>query len=499
MVLSCGEDEKIPIKKLRQSLLILIKHHLVITEVLPEDVSQATSFSKIEMSGLVYRVDLISVIRRLKYGQMLQYTSSHYSHVAEILVENLMVHGSMTITQLISTMLLDPRVNADEEELKLTFNKLVQDRFVILHPPLEVKTRSQAQAFQTISAAARTVNSILAINAGAGSASSSAAVAAAAAALSADGKKGPVKRGRKATGAAATSDATSFLPAELRAAAAAASQPAAAPTAIPAAIDESAPAAKKRRIVRGTAAAAAAVSSGIGHGATSATGSGPEVATPMLSDSVVNPDSRWKVGVEQFLKIQKHKVCVEFIQEQCGGLAEVIAKVVLKQSIQQEVDAHAPRSMTFSLFELQQSLKEHQASTSSGAATIPTDFATLRDVLEVMRHSSIKAILKVSDELLCLHEPVSHLTDTHTQHTTTHNGLAIGGDTGATREKRRAQSLRDQLRRHLRGGTTADGAFHRDWSLWSAKCPHLGIAHAESVSRTTSDHGSCDFTRARDT
>jgi hypothetical protein len=435
LVLSCGEDEKIPIKKLRQSLLILIKHHLVITEVLPEDVSQATSFSKIEMSGLVYRVDLISVIRRLKYGQMLQYTSSHYSHVAEILVENLMVHGSMTITQLISTMLLDPRVNADEEELKLTFNKLVQDRFVILHPPLEVKTRSQAQAFQTISAAARTVNSILAINAGAGSASSSAAVAAAAAALSADGKKGPVKRGRKATGAAATSDATSFLPAELRAAAAAASQPAAAPTAIPAAIDESAPAAKKRRIVRGTAAAAAAVSSGIGHGATSATGSGPEVATPMLSDSVVNPDSRWKVGVEQFLKIQKHKVCVEFIQEQCGGLAEVIAKVVLKQSIQQEVDAHAPRSMTFSLFELQQSLKEHQASTSSGAATIPTDFATLRDVLEVMRHSSIKAILKVSDKLLlCLHEPVSHLTDTHTTH---HNTQWTGYRRGHWSNKRK--------------------------------------------------------------
>lgn len=353
------------------------------------------------MSGLVYRVDLINVIRRLKYGQMLQYISSHYSNVAEIMVENLMVHGSMTITQLISTMLLDPRVNADEEELKLTFNKLVQDRFVILHPPLEVKTRSQAQAFQTISAAARTVNSILAINSGAGSASSSAAVAAAAAALTADGKKGPLKRGRKAAGVAAASDATSFLPAELRAAAAAASQPAPTPTVAPAAIDESAPAAKKRRIVRGTAAAAAAVSNG---GATSAAASGPEAAAPMLSDSVVNPDSRWKVGVEQFLKIQKHKVCVEFIQEQCGGLAEVIAKVVLKQSIQQEVDAHAPRSMTFSLFELQQSLKEHQASTSSGAATIPTDFATLRDVLEVMRHSSIKAILKVSAvDYRCIH------------------------------------------------------------------------------------------------
>lgn len=404
LALICGENEKIPIKKVRQSLLILIKHHLVIIEVLPEDAHLATSHSKIEMTGLVYRIDIVEVIRRLKYGHMLQYISAQYSPVAEIMVENLMVNGSMSINQLIATMQQDPRVNADEEELKLTFNKMVQDRFIVLQPLLEVKTRNQAQAFQTISAAARTVNSILATQ---GTASSTAGkgaskAAGAAAANNLDQKKAPVKRGRKPATASAGDALLSMLPAELRAMNAASAT--ASVTSVSAEesslVEDNAPAAKKRRIVRGTAAvaAAAAVASVPVNSSSSAANSALASQAALsadLSDSVVNPDSRWKVGIEQYLKVQKHKVCIEFIQEQCGGLAEVIAKVVLKQSIQQEVDCHAPRSMAFSLLELQQALKDHQAGTSSGAAAIPTDFSTLRDVLEVMRHSAIKAVLKV--------------------------------------------------------------------------------------------------------
>jgi hypothetical protein len=391
LALACGENEKIPIKKIRQALLILIKHHIVITEVLPEDAHLATSLSKIEMTGLVYRIDLIAVIRRLKYGQMLQHINAHYSIVAEIMVEILIVNGSMTINQLISSIQQDPRVDADEDELKLTFNKLVQDRFVVLCPPLEVNTRSEAQSFQTISAAARTINSILSINSVRGTASSGAAPATST--TDATAKKGPVKRGRKPA-AGAVNDASNLLPAELRAATAS-NAAKAATAAVVASVDfnaeESAPAAKKRRVARGTAVTAA-------KDVPSAVTTSAQAALPVeFSDSIVNPDSRWKVGIEQFLKVQKHKICIEFVQEQCGGLAEVIAKVILTQSIQQEVDCHAPRSMNFSLLELQQAMKVHQAGTSSGAAVLPTDFSTLRDVLEVMRHSSIKAVLKAGD------------------------------------------------------------------------------------------------------
>lgn len=393
VALNCGDDNKIPVKKIRQALLILLKHHFIIVECLPEEAHNATSQSKLELAGLVYRMDLDTVIRHIKYGQMLNYVSTNYNNVAEVMIELLMVHGSLTFNKLDEIITQEGRVETTPEEMKATFNRLVQDRFIIGHPTLQVNTRAQAQAFQTTSAAARTITSILGTSAmlpgmpGSGpgraaSSSGSAGAAAAAAAVgvaSAAAKKAPVKRGRKPA-VAAEGESASMLPVELRAMAEAANKAAtAAATAKTNGTDyfaeeDDAPAVKRRR---------GAPRNG-----------GEETATRVTAADIVNQTSRWRVGVEQFLKVQKHQVCCEFVQEQFAGYAEKIVKVVLKQSIQHEVDCRAPRSMTFSVLELQKMLKDSQQQQPQ-QQPVPTDLATLRELLDVLRHSSTKAILKV--------------------------------------------------------------------------------------------------------
>lgn len=122
------------------------------------------------------------------------------------------------------------------------------------------------------------------------------------------------------------------------------------------------------------------------------------------------------IGFEQLLREERHRVCIDIVADQLENIAGEIVRIILQQSMNQELGSAPGKSSALSLDEIYQKIKENTAalkqqatrgvnsSSSNNNANAQLlanlDIATVKKLLEVMRLSSLGAVVRVSFVIL---------------------------------------------------------------------------------------------------
>lgn len=368
------------LKRVKNMLCILIKHHLLIVETVNED-SPAFANST-EQTAFLYSIDIDEAIWRMKFPKFLVLAQTRFGTLGEVIAENLIFSGSLRFPQLIEAIQADSRViDNTEEEIKSTFIKLVHAKFILSVKPLTPKPRAEQAIYgKASSGTTKAISAILSTNvanvkqqhyvkAGATSSSATAASASAATATA----SGTKKRGRKSAAssnvAASAAAAMNMLPVELRMAMTAANQ-------------TSTHDGEEEEWNDGT---------GVASSSTALPDPKRRRGLPQsleIDGNQIDVSVRWRLHPESLLVAQKHDLCQTFIEEQHGAIAGCISKVIMQKSTAYEVDYHAAASKPMTFQELSQQLKKVEAFPKN------IDETMLRNLLELMRLSASRAITR---------------------------------------------------------------------------------------------------------
>jgi CRISPR/Cas system-associated exonuclease Cas4 (RecB family) len=498
-------EKKLSSKQVKQALVVLWKHNCLTVECAHDvDLSEITMDAngletKLKMTGLLYRLNMDNVVHRLRFGQILQSVQQKYGELGCWIAEEVIFHGrlrygsichevlkkwkSEKARQTGKTVAKSPQKQSlggrghtnsnlfndedgedfDEEEemermkgeIKTIFERLVQNRFFIIVPPLDIKKRVIANYESKSNARMTALFDAMSGKSSNLTSSSSAA------------NKTTVKRGRAANDPANSgkNDPNEFLPVELRL-----MMEGQGLTKVSDGQEEEwdSPATKKSKVSSTASVPVAAPSGGRGGGAagrgagrSGSTGRGRgrggrgskivdefsekaiseetfqsetthnhhNVTTSSSSvgfgDSIIRGEVYWMIGYDQFIREERHKACVNIVSDQLENIAGEIVRIILQKSMNTELGANPSKSTALSLEEIYQQIKEYShlqqqqqqkqkqqqqqqqqenltSSSSSSSAAVNAnilasiDLNTLKKLLDVMRLSSLGTIMRVS-------------------------------------------------------------------------------------------------------
>jgi hypothetical protein len=419
--------------------------------------------TKLKMTNLLYRLHYDNVLNRMRFGNILSLLSSKYGQVAMLIAEEVIFHGRLRYNTITDEVLnkwkllkknqersssSEEREEDEEEEeydenhgkaqIKDIFEQLVKNRYLILVPPLDIKNRVVTSV--EFSGKSSKKSSFFDDSKPSSSASSTAA----------GGAKTTVKRARStASAAASASKEQEMLPVELRLLLEQQQQLQQVgindseeaeweePSAKKAKTDESG-----KKIAGGRGAGRGAGRGGRGRGGRGGKGALSGSLTTDANDLTINSNSDlssrvsasdnyanqivrgevyWMIGFDQYLREERHRVCADIVSDQLENIAGEIVRIILQSSMNSELGSNPSKSSAMTLDEIfskikeytsqQQQNKQHQQQqgTSSSSATSNVssilssiDIITLKKLLDVMRLSSMGAIVRVSNRLLCL-------------------------------------------------------------------------------------------------
>jgi hypothetical protein len=462
-------DKKITTKQVKHALLILWKHNCLIIECGPEvDLSEITVDAngletKLKMTGLLYRLNFDNILNRLRFGQILLYIQEKHGELGVMIGEEIIFHGRLRYATILEEVLKKWKAeknqgandsymteDIDEEEevanmkfqIKSIFEKLVQNRFLIIVPPLDIKKRYVA-SFESKSSK-RIPNLLDEISGkGTGNINANAGLVA----------KSAGKRGRSqltTASADAKGSKDELLPVELRLMMNSGAE-------IKVKEDEEEewePTNKKSRIApssssnapvggrggRGGGRATGRGGRGRGRGAgvreedennfpdQSKNGSSSTTANG-FGESIIRGEVYWMIGYDQFIREERHMACINIVSDQLENIAGEIVRIILQQSMNTELGPNPSKSTALSLEEIFTKIKEYshqqqqnqpQTSTSQAAKDeaavnqnilASLDLNTLKKLLDVMRLSSMGAIMRVSHLLFSAACIISFLSD----------------------------------------------------------------------------------------
>lgn len=408
------------------------------------------------MPGLYYRLNVDAVLNRLRFTKLLNYVGERHGRVGELLVEQIVLHGRLRFGTVVeqarerereliaeaaalagggegedaeaeSESPIVPEAFTDEDAQKV-FESLVQQRFIVLVPPLDIRKR-ESNVSETVSASRAAVRKIASLF------DKSPAVANGP--TSGTSRQSAAKRARaqaQTNRADAEAAGDEYLPVELRMMMSAGEREGEATGLVRRRgtgdededwDEEEREREKRMRLEDGPGAGRGGrggrVSGRGSRGGRGGRGAKRETdesiaqgrVSPALSESsrasgtsvggaLVRPEAYWAIGFDQVVREERHRACVEIVTDQLEALAGDTIKVMLAQSMSQELGANPAKSTPMGVGEVFARLKDelakkqsNGAASSGSASTAKIDLATLKKLLDVMRLSSLGTVVKV--------------------------------------------------------------------------------------------------------
>lgn len=396
-------DQRLSPKAVRFAFLVLLKHHCLVVE-LPHDLDlpdlggdvSAIMEAKLSTSGLLYKLDVDAVLHRLRHGRLLRIVRDRFSSTLGDLplrmMEEVILHGRLRYGDL--QKLLEEQQEEGVQGMQTAFEELVRHRFLVALPPLDVKRRQLADQ-EIASKGGRKAPSVFDPIGGAAAAK----------------RVAGIKRSRDAMASLPTpavSAATdNFLPVELRLMMQNEEtewqDPSAPPAPAPAASSTAAGRGGGGR--NGTSSGGRGRGRGRGRGVASSSSNNHESSTSTSNgsgtrgaaggdSSIVRADAYWMIGTEQLIREERHRACISAVAEHLEQLAADVVRAILSASMSLELGPRPAKSNALGLQEIYRLLQVQQQQ-ASGEVGKDLSLETVKRLVEVMRLSSLQALLKV--------------------------------------------------------------------------------------------------------
>lgn len=135
--------------------LLLLCHHNCIDIQLPsllENEEEIPMKDRLSTSGILYRLNEVAILRRLRFSTLLLKTKQHFGEIGSFIMEEIILHSRLTTTKLIENTLAQIRERAlqdeslasmkySEEDIKILIGKMAQKRFLVSTEALLIKRR----------------------------------------------------------------------------------------------------------------------------------------------------------------------------------------------------------------------------------------------------------------------------------------------------------------------------------------------------------------------
>lgn len=406
-----SKTSKLSINEIRSSLVSLIHHDCLITQVAPllEDEVEIANAERLNLSGLIYLINEDMVINRLKCPIILSIANDLFGELSALIMEEMILKNRVRYQDVLTTFSVKSRNDGSNsfwtnKEIEDTFQKLVLRRLVVSTPDLEVSRRAKSKenkaaailtAIRNDSASLRGQPTV-----GDGSTTSK-----------------PMTLKRKRT-PKITEDNGFDLPMELRMIMRAEEQAKEAHVAGEEELKfDDEPARKVACAPNDRASSSTAPDRGRGRGRGSR-GKGIIVKSSISSSSsfadtpAVNPvvqptsapisiptfkdDVIWTIGWDQVIREERHSLCVTIARSRMGNLAGNIVRTILDSSMRTEYQAACDVSTPMSLHDIYDRVKSTENNLGSNKATIrPVDLAMVRGVIEFLRTDAVGIVERV--------------------------------------------------------------------------------------------------------
>eukprot|EP01031_Cornospumella_fuschlensis_P032500 gene32500-39295_t len=124
---------KLTIKQIKQALLVLLRHSLLIVEI-PHDaeVDDNNLFAKLQIPNLLYKLNVDAILHRLKHPRLLRYVSEKYGEVGVEVMTEIIVRGQASLDSLTGSPSPSSQISTyPTEDVAAVLQELVKDRLLL--------------------------------------------------------------------------------------------------------------------------------------------------------------------------------------------------------------------------------------------------------------------------------------------------------------------------------------------------------------------------------